>query len=135
MEKKGTIGWSASWELNYMLGPPITMEIENLKTHKETWCFQTGLWADLIFEPRMPLVFDERDFVGAEGCKFGVRPFGVTEPFLLSAEALFPIALREARAVEEETRDKVVATPLASLSASSVGSRETNSFCSNWTTT
>ena len=28
-----------------------------------------------------------------------------------------------------------MATPLTSLSDSSVGSRETNSFCSNWTTT
>lgn len=105
--------------------------MENWETHKETWCFQTGLWADLIFEPRMPLGFDDRDFVGAEGNRFGVRPFGVTEPFLLSVEALFPIALREARAVEEGWRDKVVATPVTSLSASSVGSLETNSFCSN----
>lgn len=111
------------------------MEIENLKTDKETWCFQTGLWADLIFEPRMPLVFDERDFVWAETGGWGMRPFGVTEPFLLSAEALPPIALRDARAVEEGFRDKVVATPLTSLSASSVGSLETNSFCSNCTTT
>ena len=83
----------------------------------------------------MPLVFDERDFVGAEGCGLGMRPLGVIEPFLFSAEALFPIALREARAVEEELRDKLVAIPLTSLSVSSVGSLETNSFCSNWTTT
>ena len=53
------------------------------------------------------------------------------EPFLLSVEPLLPIAVREERAVEEEFRDKVVATPLTSLSASSVGSLETNSFCSN----
>ena len=107
------------------------MEIENEKAHKETSCFQTGLWADLIVEPRMPLVFDERVFVEAGGCELGTRPFGVTDPFLLSAEARLPIALRVARAVEEEFRDKVVGTPLTSLSVSSVGSLETNSFCSN----
>lgn len=67
------------------------------KTHKDTSCFQTGLWGDLIVEPRMPLVFDGwRVFVGAVDC--GMRPLGVTEPFLLSD---FPIALRVARAVEE----------------------------------
>ena len=45
----------------------------------------------------MPLVFDGwRVFVGAVDC--GMRPLGVTEPFLLSD---FPIALRVARAVEE----------------------------------
>ena len=109
--------------------------MEIFETHKETWCFQTGLWADLMFEPRTPLVFDERDFVGWDGCVLGTRPFGVIEPFLLSAETLPPIALREARAVEDELRDRVVAIPLTSLSASSVGSLETNSFCSNWTTT
>lgn len=122
--------------MNCLPVAPIRMERENVETHKETSCFHTGLWADLIVEPRMPLVFDERrDLVGAEDCEMGTRPFGVTEPFLLSAEALFPMALREARAVEEGCRDKVVATPLTSLSASSVGSLETNSFCSNWTTT
>ena len=102
-------------------------------THNETSCFHTGLWADLGAEPRTPLVFDERrDFV--EDCELGTRPFGVTEPLRLSTEPLLTIALREARAVEEEFRDKVVATPLASFSVSSVGSLETNSFCSNWTT-
>lgn len=38
-------------------------------------------------------------------------------------------------AVDEEFLDKFVATPLTSLSASSVGSLLTNSFCSNCTTT
>jgi len=100
------------------------------KTHKETSCFHTGLWADLKVEPRMPLVFDERrDLVG--GCGLGTRPLGVTEPLRLSGEPLPPIALREARAVEEGFRDKVVAIPLTSLSVSSAGSLETNSFCSN----
>jgi len=101
-------------------------------THKETSCFHTGLWADLRVEPRIPLVFDERS--GFAGCELGTRPLGVTEPFLLSVGPLLPIALRVARAVEEESRDKVVATPLTSLPVSSVGSLETNSFCSNWTT-
>ena len=104
------------------------------ETHNETSCFHMGLWADLKVEPRMPLVFDERRvFVG--GCELGTRPFGVMEPLRLSTEPLLPIALRVARAVEEEFRDKVVAVPLTSLSVSSVGSLETNSFCSNWTTT
>lgn len=40
-----------------------------------------------------------------------------------------------ATAFEEEVLDKAVAIPLTSLSISSVGSRLTNSFCSNWTTT
>ncbi len=35
----------------------------------------------------------------------------------------------------ELMRERVVATPLTSLSVSLVGSRLTNSFCSNWTTT
>lgn len=81
----------------------------------------------------MPLVLDRRDLVW--GCELGTRPLGVMEPLRLSGEPPRPIALRVARAVEEEVRDKVVATPLTSLSASSVGSLETNSFCSNWTTT
>jgi len=40
-----------------------------------------------------------------------------------------------ATALEEDVLDKAVAVPLTSLSISSVGSRLTNSFCSNWTTT
>jgi len=101
-----------------------------METHNETSCFHMGLWADLKVEPRMLLVFDEwRGFVG--GCELGTRPLGVIEPLRLSVEPLFPIALRVARAVEEEFRDKVVGIPLTSLSVSSVGSLETNSFCSN----
>ena len=45
------------------------------------------------------------------------------------------IAPSEFSAVEEESRDRFVATPLTSFSDSWVGSRLTNSFCSNCTTT
>lgn len=38
-------------------------------------------------------------------------------------------------AVDDELRERFVAKPLTSLSVSSVGSRLTNSFCSNCTTT
>ena len=46
-----------------------------------------------------------------------------------------PMALSAVRAFEEDVLDNAVAVPLTSLSVSSVGSRLTNSFCSNWTTT
>lgn len=46
-----------------------------------------------------------------------------------------PMALSAVRAFEEDVLDSAVAVPLTSLSVSSVGSRLTNSFCSNWTTT
>lgn len=52
-----------------------------------------------------------------------------------SGGALDPIALSAERALEELLRDKAVGVPLTSLSVSSVGSRLTNSFCSNCTTT
>ena len=45
------------------------------------------------------------------------------------------IAPRAPRAVEDETRERTVATPRASFSCSCMGSREMNSFCSNWTMT
>ena len=45
------------------------------------------------------------------------------------------IALSAVRAFEEDVLDRAVAVPFTSLSVSSVGSRLTNSFCSNWTTT
>ena len=96
---------------------------KDYETHNETSCFHTGLWADLEVEPRTPLVFERSDFAG--GWESGTRPLGVTEPFRLS------MVLREVRAMEEVFRDKVVATPLTSLSASCAGSLETNSFCSN----
>lgn len=44
-------------------------------------------------------------------------------------------APRAESAVEEELRDRLVATPLISFSVSSIGSLLTNSFCSNCTTT
>lgn len=48
----------------------------------------------------------------------------------------FPaMALSVVRAFEEDVLERTVAVPLTSLSVSSVGSRLTNSFCSNWTTT
>ena len=57
-------------------------------------------------------------------------------PPLFRPFALLLIAPRVERAVDEEVRETVLnATPLTSLSVSSVGSRLTNSFCSNWTTT
>ena len=46
-----------------------------------------------------------------------------------------PMALSAVRAFEEDVLDSAVAVPLTSLSVSSAGSRLTNSFCSNWTTT
>lgn len=60
------------------------------------------------------------------------RPEGTAKATLF---ALLLMAPRAERAVEEEFRERVVATPLSSFSDSSVGSRLTNSFCSNWTTT
>ena len=113
-------------------------------THKETSCFHTGLCADN--PPNRP------------------PPLGVLWPFVnegASVErpdetldwgdvlALFTadrfacsiarelIAPRALMAVEDGVREwelRVVATPRASFSCSWIGSRETNSFCSNWAT-
>lgn len=95
-------------------------------THKDTSCFQTGLCAD-IREPKRPESCDlPRDEDGVAWALPRALPF----PLALSL-----IAPSAERAVEEDTRESVVATPLTSLSVSSVGSRLTNSFCSNWTTT
>ena len=47
------------------------------------------------------------------------------------AEAALP---RAERALEEDWRERV-GVPLTSLSSSDMGSLDTNSFCSNWTTT
>lgn len=49
--------------------------------------------------------------------------------------ALEPIAPKADTAVDDPFRARLVAVPLTSLSVSSVGSRLTNSFCSNCTTT
>ena len=46
-----------------------------------------------------------------------------------------PTILSAVRALEEDLLDRAVAVPFTSLSVSSVGSRLTNSLCSNWTTT
>lgn len=46
-----------------------------------------------------------------------------------------PMALSAVRAFTEDVLDRAVAVPFTSLSVSSVGSRLTNSFCSNRTTT
>lgn len=48
---------------------------------------------------------------------------------------LFVIAPRAPRAVDDVLRESTTGTPLTSFSASLVGSRLTNSLCSNWTTT
>lgn len=45
------------------------------------------------------------------------------------------IAFKELRAVVELFRERLVAKPRSSLSASKVASLLTNSACSNWTTT
>ena len=105
------------------------------RTHKETSCFQTGLWAD------------KRPKKASDGCgcedNFGiVREDGGEESllfllfFLLPWTAtLDPMAPRAERAFEDILLDELIAVPLASLSDSRVGSRPTNSFCSNCTTT
>lgn len=67
------------------------------------------------------------------------RPLGIAALILLlmapSAESAMDVGAIDDSAVDDDVRERLVATPLTSLSASSVGSRETNSFCSNWTTT
>lgn len=118
---------------------------EGKGTYNDTSCFQTGLWAEM--RPKRPL---ERPFEGAveELAGEGVRVAREVEGdgSLLSlapvtaaaaAAALEPMAPRAERALEEERglRATLTAVPLTSLSNSSVGSLETNSFCSNWTTT
>ena len=56
---------------------------------------------------------------------------------LAAASNAFPILIAPSalRAVELLFREILVGTPLTSFSVSEVGSRLTNSFCSNWTTT
>lgn len=60
----------------------------------------------------------------------GVVPFTRLPSF-----PLIPIAPSAPRAVEEEVRERLIAVPLTSFSDSTMGSRETNSFCSKVTTT
>ena len=106
-----------------------------MSTHKETSCFQTGLWAEM----REPSICESCDLPepneedGVACALPRALPPLPARPF---AFALLLIAPRADKAVDEGLRERVlVATPLTSLSSSPVGSRETNSFCSNWTTT
>jgi hypothetical protein len=57
------------------------------------------------------------------------------EVFVLLFPLFAAMAPNAERAFDEPLRESAVAVPLTSLSVSSVGSRLTNSFCSNWTTT
>ena len=80
--------------------------------------------------PNSPPRCDLPDPSDEEGV--GCALFRALVPLLPFPPALLLIAPREERAVEEDVREMVlVATPLTSLSVSSVGSRLTNSFCSN----
>ena len=80
--------------------------------------------------PNSPPSCDLPDPNDEEGV--GCALFRALVPLLPFPPALLLIAPREERAVEEDVREMVlVATPLTSLSVSSVGSRLTNSFCSN----
>ena len=97
-------------------------------THKDTSCFQTGFTAEMR-EPKSPLRPD-----------LGTPPFAeVGEPDWLPLPSLLEFALVTAvsaeMAVEDDWRERLVAMPFASFSVSSMGSRPTNSFCSNCTTT
>lgn len=97
-------------------------------THKDTSCFHTGLVAE-IRDPKSP-------FASALPFEDEGEPdrLPLALPFLLPVVALFR-APRAESALLEELRERLVAMPLTSLSVSSVGSRLTNSFCSNCTTT
>lgn len=110
-----------------------------LRTHKETSCFHTGLWADN--PPKRDCVDGTTVVVelGADGEDLldDIDEDGVLAPLFLPrfAESLEPIAPRAVRAMEEPFLDKFVAVPFTSLSSSVMGPRLTNSLCSNWTTT
>ena len=52
-----------------------------------------------------------------------------------SAESAFEVGAIDDNADDDDWRERLVATPLTGWSDSSVGSLETNSFCSNCTTT
>lgn len=93
-------------------------------TYKVTSCFHTGLCADMR-DPKRPASWDlpePRDEDGVACALLRALPF----PLAFSL-----IAPRAESAVDDELRERLVATPLTSLSVSSVGSRLTNSFCSN----
>jgi hypothetical protein len=112
------------------------------RAYNETSCFQTGLCADKR-PPRRPL-----EMPPADGERRALEAAETREedgeisllPLLLLrfaswAAALEPIAPRAEIALEEVWRERLTGVPLTSLSVSAMGSRETNSFCSNWTTT
>ena len=85
--------------------------------------------------PNIPPSWDlpEPSDEDGEGCAL---PRALAPPPFRPFRARLLMASRLERAAEDEVRERVlVATPLTSLSVSSVGSRLTNSFCSNWTTT
>lgn len=96
-----------------------------IATHNETSCFQTGLYADMR-EAKRVASCDLPDPNDEEGVACAL-PRAL--PFALAFSLIAPSA---ESAVDEEFRERVlVARPLTSLSVSSVGSRLTNSFCSN----
>src|SRR5258708_22854732 len=109
--------------------------------YKDTSCFQTGLWADLrpsnpfegVLVPDPPgtesddLVELDEELDTGDGRR--VRNAASW------AAALDPTAPKALRATEEEVRERLVATPLISLSSSLVGSLPTNSLSSKTTTT
>lgn len=105
--------------------------------YKETSCFQTGLWADK--QPKRPLDdggwgneeswadnLDDTSDDGGEGSLLFLLFF-----LLPWIAALDPMAPRTESAFDDVLLDKSIAVPLTSLSDSNVGSRLTNSFCSN----
>ena len=111
---------------------------ESERTYKETSCFQTGLWADK--RPKKALD-DGGCCAGDKSCEDNFADavddggegsllvlLGFLEPWIA---ALDPMAPRAERAFEDMLLDKLIAAPLTSLSDSRVGSRLTNSFCSN----
>jgi hypothetical protein len=103
------------------------------RTYKDTSCFHTGLCDDK--RPKSPCAAD-RGFIG-DGALLEDDRDDEGDVFVLD----FPggrdtaMALSAVRAFEEEVLDRAIAVPFTSLSISSAGSRLTNSFCSNWTTT
>lgn len=112
-------------EVTSLSGVSITEKNKrDTDAYKDTSCFQTGLCAEMR-EPKRPASCDLPDPSDEDGV-FCWLPRALPLPFTLSL-----IAPRADSAVDEETRERLVATPLTSLSVSSVGSRLTNSFCSN----
>ena len=122
-----------------------------------TSCFHTGLCAEMR-EPNnvpargpSPLLLDPAELLGECSLLPGLLPGLLDDPPGPPAPAPCPFALAAllliapraviawlpsaASAVLDELRESGAAKPLTSLSDSSVGSRETNSFCSNCTTT